>query len=195
MSNNIQLKIFLILVVIIGGIAILQSRFGLFSIIVPGNDKNSATSTTSIVTNTEEIQNNSDRAWEKIRTYATTTVRFTNQDGTYDEVMLYIADDLTKKQEGLMWVNTIPENTGMLFIHETDVLDGFWMKNCYVPLDMIFINVDNEIVDIVKNAQPCNQEECPSYRSKEKYRYVIEVIGGWSEAHVQIGDTIELLTY
>jgi uncharacterized membrane protein (UPF0127 family) len=87
------------------------------------------------------------------------------------------------RAKGLMFVESMPENEGMLFIFQEDSNNGFWMKNTLIPLDIIYIDSERNIVDIQKNAQPCKEDPCPTYPSSSEYRYVIEVNGGWCDAN------------
>lgn len=102
------------------------------------------------------------------------------------------AETTLEKTQGLMFREEICENCGMLFFYSSDVKSGFWMKNCEISLDIIFINSENKIVDIKKDFEPCKEEDCPVYAPDEYYRYALEVNGGWSERNdVEVGDTLE----
>jgi hypothetical protein len=71
---------------------------------------------------------------------------------------------------------------------------GFWMKNCEMPLDIIFIDSEGVIIDIKEDFEPCRQDPCPSYIPDYAYKYALEVNGGWVEENgVEIGDEIEEL--
>jgi hypothetical protein len=92
---------------------------------------------------------------------------------------------------GLMYRGNICENCGMLFYFEEDRRGGFWMKNCEISLDIIFIDESGEIIDIKEDFEPCDEEPCPSYSPDEAYRYVLEVNGGWCRQNdVMRGDKI-----
>jgi hypothetical protein len=95
-------------------------------------------------------------------------------------------------REGLMYREHLCDNCGMVFYFEESVRSGFWMKNCLIPLDMIFIDKSGKIVDIKHNFEPCESEPCRSYVPNEFYKYVLEVNGGWCEQHdVKIGDEVK----
>ena len=88
---------------------------------------------------------------------------------------------------------SLPEDSGMLFIFEGETVRTFWMKNTYLPLDMIFINSEKEIIHIEKDAQPCESDPCRVYSSKHPAEYVIEVNAGFSERKgLNPGDSVEL---
>lgn len=99
-----------------------------------------------------------------------------------------------KRDLGLMYRPSLPAYRGMLFIFEYPVQYGFWMKNCEIPLDMIFIDEKDTIVDIKENVPPCKtidptQNDCPSYVPKAKYVKALEVAGGTVKANkIKNGD-------
>ena len=55
---------------------------------------------------------------------------------------------------GLMYRTSLGQYAGMYFIFDTDVVAGFWMKNCEIPLDMLFIDSQGIIVDVKENIRP-----------------------------------------
>lgn len=59
-----------------------------------------------------------------------------------------------QQAQGLMHVETMPENEGMLFVYQEPTLVKFWMKNTLIPLDMIFIGPNHDVIFIEKEAQP-----------------------------------------
>jgi len=99
-----------------------------------------------------------------------------------NEVMFKVelAETSAEKTKGLMYRTELPEEHGMLFIFEKDSPRNFWMKNTLIPLDMIFINSELEVVEVKANVPPCKDDPCPSYPS-EPARYVLEVNGGLAE--------------
>lgn len=107
------------------------------------------------------------------------------------KVNVEIADDDSERSRGLMFRENLEENSGMLFVFEDEDYYGFWMKNTLIPLDMIFISNDLEIVDI-KYAVPCD-DECINYTPKEKAKYVLEVNGNFTiENNISVGNKVIL---
>ena len=101
-----------------------------------------------------------------------------------------IADDNNERSKGLMFRERLDENAGMLFVFEDEQYQTFWMKNTLIPLDIIFIGKNLEIIDI-KNAVPCREEDCILYKSSKPSMYVLEVNGGFSAGNgIRIGDKI-----
>lgn len=100
-----------------------------------------------------------------------------------------IADNEQKTAQGLMYRSSMPENAGMLFLMRAERIQSFWMRNTYIPLDMIFVNSDMEIVTIHANTTPMNEN---SYVSTAPALYVVEVNAGFcNKNNIKIGDIIE----
>ncbi len=100
-----------------------------------------------------------------------------------------VKQDDAGRAEGMMWRRSMEEDQGMLFIMERSEPQSFWMRNTYIPLDIMFIGEDKRIVNIRKNAQPQTLDPQPS---KGNAKYVLEVIGGFSDQFgVEAGDRVE----
>ena len=85
-----------------------------------------------------------------------------------------------ERAKGLMFRRDLPEGQGMLFDFGRDENVSMWMKNTYVPLDMIFIAANGRIVRIAENTQPMSTRIIPS---GGPVRAVLEVIGGTAKKH------------
>jgi YVTN family beta-propeller protein len=110
-------------------------------------------------------------------------------------VYVDVANDPEEQSRGLMFRNSMEWNNGMLFVYEDVEHLSFWMKNTYIPLDMIFVDKDLRIVDIKEDAQPCPLQEdiCPSYPSKQPAKYVLEVNSGFVQQNgIRVGDILYL---
>ena len=114
-----------------------------------------------------------------------------NTDSGKHTFNVEIANNTIDRAKGLMYRESLSKNKGMLFVYSGERERSFWMKNTLIPLDMIFISAQKEIVDINKNAQPCGEGECVSYTSKEPAQYVLEVNAGIAEEiGFSIGDSV-----
>ena len=105
-----------------------------------------------------------------------------------------IADTSEKRETGLMNRKYLKPNSGMLFSFEEENKYNFWMKNVLIPLDMIWIDQNRKVVFIKENAEPCKTEdnECETFVSDKKAKYVLEISGGMSEEiELNIGDEVE----
>jgi hypothetical protein len=65
-----------------------------------------------------------------------------------------IADTPEEQAKGLMYRTNMPDDQGMLFLFRKPKVINMWMKNTYIPLDILFINRNGVIKKIVKNATP-----------------------------------------
>jgi uncharacterized membrane protein (UPF0127 family) len=79
------------------------------------------------------------------------------------------------RAKGLMFRKELPEGQGMLFDFQREQDIAMWMKNTYIPLDMIFISGDGRIRRIAENTEPMSERIIPS---GGPVRGVLEVIGG-----------------
>lgn len=103
-----------------------------------------------------------------------------------------VADTEAKRILGLMNRTFLEENRGMLFVFEGEQIRNFWMKNTLLPLDMIFISANMEIVNIQKQAQPCKVFACDIYSSGKPAKYVVEVNGGFADRNgIMKGQKVE----
>lgn len=108
------------------------------------------------------------------------------------EVQVEDARTSEERATGLMYRESLRENFGMVFIFDEDVSGGFWMRNCKISLDVIFIDSNGKVVDIKEDFAPCREDPCPVYSPVKDYRYVLEVNGGWiGKNGVAVGDNIE----
>jgi uncharacterized membrane protein (UPF0127 family) len=101
-------------------------------------------------------------------------IEIASKNGTHPfNVELALTDD--QHARGLMFRRELPEGQGMLFDFKIEREVGFWMKNTYIPLDMIFIRADGTIRRIAANTEPLSERQVPS---GGPIRFVLEVAGG-----------------
>ena len=67
---------------------------------------------------------------------------------------VWIADNEDRQRQGLMYVRDLPASQGMLFVNPEPRQSSFWMKNTYIPLDMLFIDARGKIVAIFADRKP-----------------------------------------
>lgn len=102
-----------------------------------------------------------------------------------------IADTLEKQMRGMMFRKNVPDDFGMLFVYNGEDYHSFWMKNCQVNLDIIFLNKDKQVVDMYIDVPPCKEEPCNNYTTRILAKYVLELKGNRArEIDLKIGDTI-----
>ncbi len=98
------------------------------------------------------------------------------------DTLLSLPIELAETQEeiqyGMMYRKSFsPAQYGMLFFMRVEQPQSFWMKNTYVPLDILYLNDNLEVVSIVHNAQPLNNTSLPSEGNAS---HVLELPGGMS---------------
>ena len=91
---------------------------------------------------------------------------------------VYLAVTSEQRRRGLMFVRDLPKFSGMLFVYPTSRILSIWMKNTYIPLDIVFFAANGQIVNIHENAGPHTLD---SRRSGEEVNYVLELNGGITE--------------
>ncbi len=94
------------------------------------------------------------------------------------EFKIAIAKNEQQKMYGLMNLKSLPQDQGMLFPFRPNQVVNMWMKNTKIPLDIIFIDSDNEISSIHSNAEP---ESLEIISSTKEVRYALEINGGLSK--------------
>ena len=99
-------------------------------------------------------------------------------NGKLININAYIADNQNKRKQGLMHVKSMSDDTGMLFVFDPPRIVSMWMKNTLIGLDIIFIDQDQKIIKIHKNAQPHNLE---SISSGLAIKWVVEINGKTSD--------------
>ncbi len=103
-----------------------------------------------------------------------------------------IADDDTERARGLMFRDTLADGTGMLFIHEAEEPQAYWMKNTRIPLDILYFDAGRKLVTQQRNVPPCSAgDACPSYPSDQPARFVLELNAGEAE-RLKLEDGAEL---
>jgi len=99
-----------------------------------------------------------------------------------------IADDPRERAVGLMFRRAMPADAGMLFDFMEEQPASFWMRNTYIPLDMIFIKSDGTIDSIGERTTPLSERSVPS---KGPVRFVLEINGGLSDRlGIEAGDRV-----
>lgn len=89
-----------------------------------------------------------------------------------------LADTRERQIRGLMWVNAMPDNAGMVFDYVRPREMSIWMKNTLIPLDIVFIGIDGLVINLYRDAEPLTLD---SRRAVRPARYVLELNGGASD--------------
>lgn len=106
-------------------------------------------------------------------------------------VHVFAVEMATTEQEretGLMYRKELAEGRGMLFDFTPQQQVSMWMKNTFIPLDMIFIRADGRILRIAENTEPQSEKIIPSGGLTKG---VLEVIGGTARKYgIEPGDKV-----
>lgn len=107
-------------------------------------------------------------------------------------LILEVAASEPEWRTGLKYRTELGTNNGMLFIFPSARQRTFWMQDTYIPLDIIFLNADLQVINIAEFTAPNQTEE--TYSSTAPAQYVVEVNGGWTAQHdLQPGDSLEII--
>jgi uncharacterized membrane protein (UPF0127 family) len=98
-----------------------------------------------------------------------------NDSGERLEFDVYLAKTDKQRRRGLMFVRNMPEQTGMLFIYDGEDIHSMWMKNTYIPLDIVFALDDGRVSSVISDAVPLSLK---TLASREPVRYVLELNAG-----------------
>ena len=98
-------------------------------------------------------------------------------DGTEIKFNVEVARTPSQQEVGLMFRRSLPKDQGMLFIYPYQSIVKMWMKNTFIPLDMVFINSEGIVKKIVERTVPLSLNVISS---EETVIAVLELNGGTS---------------
>lgn len=117
------------------------------------------------------------------------SLSFTRGGSELSTITIEIADTDSTRDRGLMERNSLPENSGMLFIFPEPAPQRFWMANTRISLDLVFADAEGTIVEIARYTRPQSQQ---GVESLVPALYVVEVAAGYTESIGLVeGDQIE----
>lgn len=103
-------------------------------------------------------------------------------------LIVQVANTPEETATGLMWVKEMPANHGMLFNFPESEVQSFWMRNTFIPLDILFIGANGRIMHIHENARPHDET---GINSRFPVALVLEVNAGFVAKHaVAVGDIV-----
>ena len=108
-------------------------------------------------------------------------------------VHVELAKTEAEREYGLMGRSNLPQGRGMLFIHDHPGQNGYWMYNCKIGLDIVWMDEGHRIVEMSPNTPPCKGKAstCPSYGGHATSVYVLELPVGSIKTHnLQVGQTV-----
>ena len=130
-----------------------------------------------------------DKVVVKFKKEGTLQLKKAKSDSIIQTLDIEIADNAYETQTGLMYRSQLGQNQGMLFIFPDMQMRSFYMKNTKIPLDIIYINDQMEIVSFQKHAKPFDETSLPS---DAPAKYVLEINAGLSDSwQLEMNDKIE----
>ena len=116
----------------------------------------------------------SDPPHEPLRSFPQTDL-IVDLGGRTHHFRVWVAATEPRRQQGLMWVRLLEPHHGMLFVFDGPQLVSFWMKNTFIPLDMLFIAPDGRVIRIAANTTP---QSLAPVASLGVVKGVLELAGG-----------------
>ena len=111
----------------------------------------------------------------------------THASGRHD-YRAWRADNPATREGGLMYVSRLADDQAMIFVYEEPQVVSMWMKNTYLPLDMLFVDARGCIVSIAEQARPLS---LTTIQSGSAVVLVVEIKGGGAAAHgAKTGDRV-----
>lgn len=102
-----------------------------------------------------------------------------------------IADDDEERRLGLSGREKLDDGRGMLFVYEESGVKSFWMKDMLIPIDIIWINSEGEVVHIEEGVSPDTYPE--TFVNDLPAQYVLEIpAGDTSKYAIGVGDTADI---
>jgi uncharacterized membrane protein (UPF0127 family) len=115
---------------------------------------------------------------EPLSQFPQSVVTLATPDARVHRFKIWIADTEARREQGLMFIEHLDEDTGMLFVYPSARRIAMWMKNTYISLDMLFIRGDGRVTRVVKRAKP---ESLDIIDSNNEVSGVLEINGGIAE--------------
>ncbi len=117
---------------------------------------------------------------------------FETPEGLVRTGFLEVADDDEERGQGLMGRTELDADSGMVFVFDGSQDGSFWMKDTLIPLSVAFWDDRGTVLDILE-MDPCEEEPCRMYSSRQPFTHALEMNAGWFRGHgIEIGDPVEL---
>jgi uncharacterized membrane protein (UPF0127 family) len=116
-----------------------------------------------------------DGARELDQAFPRSTLKIATPDARLHTFKVWVAADDARRARGLMHVRDLADDEGMLFVYPQEQMIGMWMKNTYIPLDMLFVAADGRVIRVAENTTP---HSLATVASEGAALGVIELKGG-----------------
>jgi len=106
---------------------------------------------------------------------------------------LEIANTPEERARGYMYRSRVGPEEGMLFIFPESDFHSFWMKNCLVSLDILWLSDELVVVHLEQKVPPCRKDPCQGYPPMSKARYVLEIGSGMAKkSGLRVGSKVRI---
>jgi len=127
------------------------------------------------------------RALESLQQFPSSVLTIQTHKGA-EWFTVWIADTPERSEQGLMFLQWLPTDQGMLFPEDAPRVMHMWMKNTLIPLDMLFIDARGHIVAIHERATPRSED---IISSPTAVKAVLELAGGeCATLGIRVGDQV-----
>ncbi len=107
---------------------------------------------------------------------------------------LELAKTPEEQAQGLMYRESLPVKSGMLFVFGDAAVHKFWMKNTMIPLDMIWLDRNGKVLFVSAGTPPCKADPCADYGPEAPASSVLEIAGGMAAREkITAGATLRFL--
>ncbi|PQJ33792.1 hypothetical protein BSZ35_03510 [Salinibacter sp. 10B] len=107
------------------------------------------------------------------------TLAFVQPNGdTLTTIALAIADSDAERTRGLMRQRSLGYERGMLFIFDAVDTGGMWMRNTPLPLDIVFVAPDSQVINIARRTTPFSEK---TIEPDGPRKFVVEVRAGFAD--------------
>jgi uncharacterized protein len=110
-------------------------------------------------------------------------------------VYVEMAIDTAEMMRGMMFRDSLAADRGMFFVHNKMGRYSYWMYQVRIPLDMIWIDQQKNVVEVLANVPPCpstKSSECPTHGGTKDAQYVLELAAGMAAKYgVTVGSKID----
>jgi uncharacterized protein len=132
-----------------------------------------------------QVTNDTDRLNQL---FERSTLKIATPDARVHNFNIWLAADDQHRELGLMYVRKLDENAGMLFVYPEPFRIGMWMKDTFIPLDMLFVNSKGKVVQVVERTTP---QSLNTIASDTAVLGVIELNAGTAaRLHIRVGSQV-----
>lgn len=96
------------------------------------------------------------------RLFSRSTLQIATPDAKLHKIDVWIADNDARRARGLMFVESLADDAGMLFIYPQPQPISMWMKNTHLSLDMLFVSATGRVHRVVENTKPMSLDTISS---------------------------------